>query len=177
MLTSGPCLVAVSLCGGNDLIIFITAKRVLVVWIIFNQNLLTFWRKTSPARVLSSKIPFSASIIQYNPVQRNRNFPGIGPMCVWKTSTAFPTLKSFSRVPRCRSTNALRRHYSCSNMAMLRTRASPSSRSCCSQICSDWPSDSLSCTWIRKLGTWNSMGITTSNPYARRKGVDCILIL
>ena len=48
----------------------------------FSQNPFTICAKTSPASVPSVNVSFSAEIIEYIPVQRKRNFPGIFPMRV-----------------------------------------------------------------------------------------------
>ena len=41
-----------------------------------------FYGKTSPTRIPSVNVPFSAAIIQYGLVQRKRSFSGIFPMRV-----------------------------------------------------------------------------------------------
>ena len=132
----------------------------------FNRNLFTFCGRISPASVPSVNVPFSAPIIQYDPVQRKRSFPGILPMHVWNTGMALPIANSFSFRPRCRSTKALRRCLSSSRTARLWTRVSLRARSCCRRTCSEAPLGIHSYTCMCKVGIWNSTCITTSNPYA-----------
>ena len=118
----------------------------------FDRNPFSFCGSISPASVPSENVPFSAATIQYGPVHRNRSFPGIFPMRVWNTNTAFPTPNFFSFLQRCRSTNAFRHNCSNSSAARLFTRVSPKARSCCKRSCSDSSSCMRSRTYIRKLG-------------------------
>ena len=119
----------------------------------------------------------NASNIQKGPIHRNRNFLGIAPSRVWKTSTGFLRVSAFSVPLRCRSTKALCCHCRCSSWAILTNRCSPSSRSCSSRYCSDWDSGSVSLTWTWRLGTWNSIDMTSSKPNAFWNGVDSMLVL
>ena len=142
----------------------------------FNWKPLTYCRSTSPARLPSSNVLFLTPTIQYGLVHLNHSFPSICLIRVWNTMTTFPTFNNFSLVPRCRSTNAFRQCCSCSKIAMLWTLASPSLRSCCKRVCSNYRSGRRSPTCIHKIRTWNSTTITASSPNASRNGVNWILV-
>ena len=116
-------------------------------------------------------------VIQNGPVHRNRNFPGMFPIRVWNSRTGFPTSNSFSLPRRCRSTNAFLLLCSSSSCNKLAIRFSSNSSNVASRIRSDSFSLKRSFTWIRKLGIWNSTGITASKPNASRNGVVRMLVL
>ena len=75
----------------------------------------------------------------------------------------------------CLSTNAFQRFWSHSKFQILRNCSSSSTRSCFDQIFSDDVSSNCCLTYIRRLGTWNSIGITTSNPKFTQNDADWML--
>ena len=97
--------------------------------------------------------------------------------CFWKTSTRFTSGNDFSIPLRWRSTKAFRCRCPCSRWAMLAILCSPSSSSCSSCFCSYGDSGIRSVNSTRRLGTWNSIGMTASNPNVIQKRVDCMLVL
>ena len=143
----------------------------------FNQNLFTFCGRVSPARVPSVNVQFSAVIIQTGPVQGKRSLLGVLPMRVWNMSTTLPIANNFSFRLRCRSTKTLQHCWSSSRIARLWTHVSPRARSCCRRTRSEASSGIRSFTCMRRLRIWNSTGIMTSNPCAKRNGVACTLVL
>ena len=104
-------------------------------------------------------------------------FRAFSPCASGTRKTALPIANNFSFCPRCRSMKALQRCWSSSRIARLWTHVSPRARSCCRRTRSEASSGIRSFTCMRKLGIWNSTGITASNPYAKRNGVACTLVL
>ena len=143
----------------------------------FKRNPLTHFPNISPANVPSWYEPLYSFVIQKGPVHRNRSFPSMLPIRAWNTRTSFPILNSFSLALRCRSTNAFRLRCSSSSCNKLDIRFSSNLYNVASRIFSDSFSLRRSLTWIRKLGIWNSTGITASNPNANQDGVVQMLVL
>ena len=108
---------------------------------------------------------------------RNRSFLGILPIWVWKTNNGLPIPNLFSFPFQRRSTNAFLLHCSSSRCMMLANLCSSSSHRVANRIASDSFSFRRSRTCMRKLGTWNSIGIIASNPNANRNGVVRMLVL
>ena len=137
-------------------------------WYDFKQNLLTHCDKASPASIPSWNVSCHVSIIQNGRVHRNRNFPGIATSLVWNNNTGCPISKCLIGRRQCRSTNALCHPWLCSSWLMLFMRCSPSSSNWSRRCCLDSNSGKRSLIWRRRLGTWNSMGMTDSNLNASR---------
>ena len=82
------------------------------------------------------------------------------PIFVWNIKTDLPISNNFSLLFQCWSTNAFIFRCFCSKCHITWSRLSSSSGNYSFRICSDFSSSKRSETCTRKLGVWNSMGMT-----------------
>ena len=144
-------------------------------WHGLNQKPFTHFGKILPINVPTWYVPFLPLTIQIGPVHRNRSFPSMEPVFVWNTNTSFPIANCHSVCRRWCSTNAFVCRCFRSKSIIACIRLSSNIITASFQICSDYSSYNLCVAWIRSVGTWNLIGITTSKPKAMRKGVDLMM--
>ena len=95
----------------------------------------------------------------------------------WKTNTGLPMSNKFSFPTWRWSTNVFVFLCFCSKCHIDCSQLSSNVRSYSFRIPSNCYSSSHFTTCTRRLGIWNSMGITTSHPNASQNGVDQIMVL